>query len=183
MCVGGLGAAYLYTGAAEAHSVIKVNGTVARGDIVEASDVSIVSVGQTGGAATVPSEELDRIVGQEALTDLPADSLLTPGSVGASALADGTVQLGLKLAQGRIPMRTMPAGVPVLLVAVPTQAADGRMEQVASRTVKAVVANQPVASADGASWLLDVTVPASDAETVARLAAGDQLVVVREAGR
>ncbi|MDQ7992071.1 MAG: hypothetical protein AAGC63_03455, partial [Propionicimonas sp.] len=70
----------------------------------------------------------------------------------------------------------LPPGSSVLLVAV---ARDGG-EPPGGASVSGTVAASATTLPDGAA-LLDVTVPLDQAERVARLAAGDQLVVVRQA--
>lgn len=182
ICLGGLGAAYVYTGVADAHSVLRVTRTVPRGQTISAQDLAVVSVGSTAGVDTVPADRLDDVVGQEALTDLPGGSLLVGASYGRSELAKGSVQLGLKIPAGRMPQRSMAAGVRVLLVPVASVTSAGAGKDPKAAPIEAVVAAVPVATIDATAWLLDVNVAADDAVTVARLAARDQLVVVREAG-
>ena len=182
ICLGGLLAGYVYTGIADAHSVLRVTRTVTRGQVISEQDLAVVSVGDTGGVETVAADRLEQVVGQEALTDLPSGSLLVGASYGRSELPRGSGQLGLKIPAGRMPQRPMAAGVKVLLVPVAGVTSAGTGKDPKADPIRAVVASVPVGGADGTSWLVDVNVSADDGVEVARLAAKDQLVIVREAG-
>ncbi len=117
------------------------------------------------------------MVGRTARLDLAEGSLLSPSAFGAPLVEVGNVRLGLRLAAGRLPSAPMPPGTEVLLVPVGRDGApppDG--PSLAGRT-----ATSPSALPDGA-WVVDVSVAAAEAERVARLAAADQLVLVRRPG-
>lgn len=177
VCLSGLGAVWLYSSATDATSVVTVLRSVHRGQVITAGDVGLVSVPAVPGLETVPGEQLGEVVGQSAHTDLVAGSLLSPRSFGSPVVSVGMAQLGLRLSPGRVPSSEMPPGTPVLLVAV---ARDGG-EPPDAPSVLAKVASLGTEQPDG-STLLDVDVPQEHAERVARLAAADQLVVVRQEG-
>ncbi len=177
VCLSGLGAVWLYSSATDATSVITVLRTVHRDQVITAADVGLASVPSVPGLETVPAEQLADVVGQSAHTDLVAGSLLSPRSFGPPVVGVGMAQLGLRLSPGRVPSTAMPPGTPVLLVAV---ARDGG-EPPDAPSVLAKVASLGTEQPDG-STLLDVDVPQEHAERVARLAASDQLVVVRQDG-
>lgn len=177
VCLSALGAVWLYSSATDASSVITVLRTVHRDQVITAADVGLVSVPALPGVATVPGDRLAEVVGQTAHTDLVAGSLLSPVSFGPPVVSVGMAQLGLRLAPGRVPSAELPPGTAVLLVAV---ARDGG-EPPDAPSVPASVASLGIAQPDG-STLLDVDVPVEHAERVARLAAADQLVLVRQDG-
>lgn len=177
VCLSGLGAAWLYSSATDAVSVVTVLRSVHRDQVITETDVGLVSVPLAPGLETVPAAELASVVGQSAHTDLVAGSLLSPRSFGPPVVRVGMAQLGLRLSPGRVPSSGLPPGTPVLLVAV---ARDGS-EPPDTPSVLATVASSGIDQPDG-STLLDVEVPQEHAERVARLAAGDQLVVVRQVG-
>jgi hypothetical protein len=168
--------AWLYSSVADARSVVSVARTVYRGQLITEADLGVMSLPAAPGLETVPGDQVDQVVGQTAHADLVAGSVLSPRSFGAPVVEAGTARLGLRLAPGRMPSSELPPGTPVLLVAV---ARDGG-EVPAGASVTGRVAAVAVELPDGAS-LLDVSVPQERAEWVARLAAGDQLVVVRQA--
>ncbi|MGC3995154.1 MAG: flagellar biosynthesis protein FlgA [Propionicimonas sp.] len=177
ICLGGLGAALLYGNLSNAHSVITVTRTVFRDQVITADDLGVTSAADVAGVETVPVERLDEVVGRTALQDLTGGSLLSPRAYGEPAVEAGSVRVGLRLAAGRIPSSPMPPGTEVLLVPV---ARDGGEVPVGA-SVAGRIATEASTLPDGAS-VVDVTVAASEAERVARLAAGDQLVLVRLAG-
>ncbi len=176
ICLGGLGAAFLYTSVADAHSVLRVNRTVFRGEVIQAADLGSVSVGSAVGLTTVPADRAAELIGSTALVDLPNGSLVVPGSVGQVEVKPGTARIGLRLTPGRLPASPLPAGTPVLLVAVAKDSEDASP----GASVVAKVATSPVVQTDGAA-VLDVEVPAGEAERLARLAAAERLVLVRRA--
>lgn len=174
VCLGGLGAALLYASTTSAVSVIAINHTVYRGQIVTSDNVRITSVAAPIGVDVVPAGDLESIVGKTALTDLAEGGLLNPRSVGDPVIADGAVRLGLRLEAGRLPTQTLLPGSGVRLVPV---AADGG-DAPSGASATAVVASMPQVQSDGAT-LLDITVNARDAERMARLAAARQLVLIQ----
>lgn len=177
VCLSGLGAMWLYSSVTDASPVVTVLRSVPRDQVITAADVGLVSVPAVPGLETVPAERLAEVVGQSAHTDLVAGSLLSPRSYGPPVVRAGMAQLGLRLSPGRVPSTALPPGTPVLLVAV---ARDGGTPPDAP-SVQAVIASAGIEQPDG-STLLDVDVPQEQAERVARLAAADQLVVVRQDG-
>lgn len=180
-CLGGLGAALVYAQATSSTQVLVVARDVARGEVVQTSDLAVVTVGSVPGVSTVPASELATLVGGEAHVDLPRGSLVGEGSVGEPVVAEGTSQLGIRLAAGRLPVKSMPAGTRITLVAV-TGTRTGAAQESSTLKVAGHVVSSPVPLVDGSSYVLDVAVPQGVAQQVADLAAAEQLVLVREAG-
>lgn len=189
ICLGGAGSAMVYTDVAGAQPVVRLNRTVYRGETLAAADVSIVKVKISDGIDCVPGRQVDQVIGQTAIIDLPNGSLMVPGSVGAPEIPAGSVRIGLKLAAGRLPVSPMPSGTPILLVPLAEvglgPAAGTALSQTLVDTgtaaIAATVATAPTQLTDG-SWVLDVALPIGAGETAARLAAADLLVIVRRAG-
>lgn len=171
-CLGGLGAAFLYTTATTSVTVVLVTADVARGEVIEASDLSAVTIGSVPGVSTVPADSLDDQVGKTALVDLTSGTLLPADGVGTPVVPSGTAKLGLKLAAGRIPNEPITPDTPIQLVEV--SAAEGAQ----IRTFNATAVSSPSVLADGQTFLLDVRVSAGDAPALAALAAQDNLVVI-----
>jgi len=178
VCLGGLGAALLYTSLSNAQTVVRVVRTVYRDQVITAADLGVTSAGPAAGVDTVAADRIDAAIGSTAQYDLVEGSLLGPRDFGEAAVEAGTARLGLRLAAGRIPASPLPPGTEVLLVPV---GRDGG-EPPAGASVVARIAVSSSALPDGAS-IVDVSVAAAEAELVARLAANDQLVLVRQAGR
>ena len=177
VCLGGLGAALLYANLSDATTVLTVKRTVYRDQVISAADLGVTSAVPAAGVETVPSDRVDDVVGRTALIDLAEGSLLSPRAFGDPVVEAGSVRVGLRLAAGRLPSAPMPPGTDVLLVPV---GRDGG-EPPPGASVAARIATAGSVLPDGAS-IVDVSVPATEAERVARLAAGDQLVLVRLAG-
>lgn len=182
-CLGGLGGAMAYQQASHANQVIVVQRTVPRGEVLKQTDLAVVTIGAAPGVHTTPAEQLGSLVGRHALVDLPAGSLVAAESVGEPRLPEGTAQLGLKLAAGRLPAEPLPAGTPVDLVEVTADKQGvASTTQSSSLVVEARIQTAGQPSPDGAAMVLDVAVPAAQAQRIADLAARDLLVVVRRAG-
>lgn len=178
MCLGGVGAAGLFTQATASVQVLQVTHRIERGEVLDADDVVVVTVGRLPDGAALPASERDAVVGKEALAELPAGSLVAPGSVGKSTLEPGMVVVGLRLAPGRIPAQALPVGAAVTLVPVPA----GNAPLTDGATIRARVVTATATKPDG-FLTIDVAVPGADAQRVAKLAALDQLSVVRETDR
>lgn len=176
ICLGAVGSLLLYSRAATANVVVAMAATVMRGEVVDADDLAQMTVGHLGGMRAVPSARLTDLVGQEALVDLPAGSIVLEGTTGTSEQPAGRAQVGIRLPLGRLPVAALPRGTPVRIISVPPPDAAGTSPV----SVRGTVASAPLETADGAR-VLDVWVPAASAETVARLAAVDQLALILEA--
>lgn len=199
VCLGGLGAATLWTQATNTVPLVVVTQPVARGEVIEPGDLAVVDLPRAPGVSTVAADQLPGLVGRTAVTDLNAGSLLPSGAIGDPVLPPGQSHLGLRLAAGRIPAEPLPQGVPVSLVPVPgpqdvtaqyagSQPTGGQSSGSGGPTgtgnltpIRATIATAPVLAPDGTSWLVDVSVPTDDARQVAELAATDRLALVREA--
>lgn len=176
ICLGGLGSAVLYSSVANATSVLKVNRTIYRGEVIGAADIGPVSLGTHLGVETVPAEQAEELIGKTALVDLARGSLVTPGSVGEPEVRRGYSRLGLKLNPGQVPVSPLPAGTAVVLVPI-TATNDGNA---AGSAYRATVAVAPAPLVDG-STSLEIVVADADSDPVARLAAAGRLVVVKRA--
>lgn len=177
--LGGLGAGAAWSQASHATTVVVAARAVPRGQVITASDLTTATVGSLPGISTIPGDQLANLIGQQALVELPAGAMVARGSIGAPQTKAGTAQLGLRVTAGRLPTHPIPVGATVLLVPVPTT---GNQAPVTDKPIEATVVSAPEAMSDGVSWVLDVEVPESQAVVVARLAAAEQVVVVRKAG-
>ena len=177
--IGALGMGWAWQSTQHSQSVVLVAADVARGERIEAGDLTTTTIGQAPGVATVPAADLETLIGQYAQVDLTAGALIGPTSVGAELLPPGTAQVGLRLAAGRLPSQSLPPGSTVILVAVPNQFSDQAAG--GDERFEAVVVSAPVALADGQTWLVDVQVDAEQAPRVAALAASEQIALVRKA--
>ncbi len=176
ICLGALGSAVLYSSVSNATSVLKVNRTIYRGEVIGPTDLGPVSLGTHLGVDTVPAERAVELIGKTALVDLANGSLLVPSAVGEPEVEAGFSRLGLKLTPGQMPISPMPAGTTVVLVPI-AAANDGKAS---GPSYQATVSVAPFALPDG-STSLEVTVADAASDDVARLAAAGRLVVVKRA--
>lgn len=179
ICLGALGAATLYTRSTHTTQVVRVAKAVERGQVIGPTDLSIVSLPDTPGLATVPASQLQSLVGQPAATDLVPGTLLVPTDVGTPEIASGTVVVGLRLDDGRLPGKGLGSGTSVLLVAVP---GTGQPVDKADASFRGVLLGAP-RQADNGGWLVDVAVAQGDAQRIARLGAVGQIALIRQADR
>jgi hypothetical protein len=184
LCLGALGALFLYTDLSKAQTVIAVTSTVYRGSVVKATDLTAVTVGSTPGIRTVPAAQLDTLVGQRAAVDLLAGSLLPADAIAPVVLpAAKRALVGVNLPVGRAPQGFLDPGSAVRLIALPPEGSDpAYRDKYSNLAIQArVVDSTP--GADGLSTLLNVDVGADQAATVGTLAAQNRVVVVRDAER
>lgn len=179
LALGALGSVVLWTRVADTSTVLRVDRTVYRGEVITAQHLSPVSVGHLAGVDAVASEELPAVVGQRARTDLAGGSLLTHGSVGRPESTPDSVVVGLRLEEGRVPRAALEPGTPVLLVETASTQPGATSTPGTRRAFRAEVHRPTEPSADQVALLVDVTLPRGDAEAVARLAAEDRIVLVR----
>lgn len=176
VCLGTLGSALLYGNLSHTEAVVMVKRTVFRDQVITANDLGVTSAVPAPGVAMVAAERLAEVVGRTARTDLAAGTLLHPEGFGEPLVGGGQVLIGLRLPAGRLPAADLPPGTAVLLVPVTRDASQGPD----GPSISARVANAAEELPDGAT-LLDVTVGQAEAERVAKLAAADQLSLLRVA--
>ena len=179
--LGALAVTAAFSQANETHTVVAVARAVPRGVVVRPGDLTTITIGSVPGVSTVPAAQLDALVGQTALVDLPQGSLVGAGAIGSPVMQPGTAHLGLKLAAGRLPSTPMPPGTTVTLVAVNSAAegAAGTTTAPIGKTFEATVISVPRELPDGTSWVLDVSVATAESAAIAELAASGRLVLTR----
>lgn len=167
--LGGIGAAALYASNVDQRSVVAMAADLHRGSVVEREHLKVLEVPESLAQDALAADRIDELVGQQALTDLPAGAFPLASHVGEDPLPEGQGLVGLKLAAGRLPVAELVPGTPVQLVS---------LQEGDATTVEAEVASAPMLLDDGSS-ALDVRVAAADSSAVARLAATDLLAVVQ----
>lgn len=167
--LGALGAAALYSMNTNLTNVIVMTRDVVRGDVIQATDLAVVSMPSGMQVDMSPADELQPMVGQQALSDLPAGSFPLARHLGEEPIPSGHSLVGIRLSTGRLPTAALPPGTRVQLISL---AEDDDM------IVDAVMASSPILLDDGSGHLLDITVSDESAAAVAFLAATDQLVLI-----
>lgn len=179
--LGGLASAYLYTSVASTEEVLRATRTIHRGEPIVAGDLTVVSVGSNAGVSTVPAEQLGSVVGQRAVLDIADGSLLASGTYGEGALELGMARVGVRLEAGRYPTG-LTAGTSVLVVALPDATASGAGAGEAAplpASVPATLVGPPTVQDDGAV-VIDLTLSATQAESVSRLASAGRVSLVEQ---
>lgn len=170
LCVvlGGVAAVALYTSSTDRQSVVAMSADLVRGDVIEREQLAIVELPSTAVGEALPADQIDALVGQRALIDLPEGAFPRLSHVGEDPLPEGQGLVGLKLTLGRLPSTQLVPGTPVRLVSL----LEGD-----TTAVDATVATSPTLLDDGQSFALDVRIADADAAVATRLAATDQLAV------
>lgn len=182
ICLGGLLSYVIYAKVATENAVVAMAATVYRGEMIEAADLTSVTLSGDPAVPTIPVTETTSLVGQRAAYDLVQGSLPAPASVTAENLpTEQRAVVGLKLAGGHAPADFLLPGAPVRLVALPAPDAQaGATDPYVGKTFTArTVSARP--GPDVGSLLVDVDVPSTQAPTIAMLAAQERLTVVRDA--
>lgn len=177
VCLGGLGAAYLYGTVTRSQQVVMVAQTVQRGEVIDRADLAIVTIGAAPGVRTVSANQLDDVVGKSALLDLAQGSLLVGEAVGSPLIVANTSQVGLKLPAGRIPTGLLPASSNIILVEIEAD------KTTPGRVFQGSLIAAPVSLGDGQTYVVDVRVASDIAPIVAVLAAQERIALIRQADR
>ncbi|MGK2309840.1 SAF domain-containing protein [Cutibacterium sp. V947] len=175
-----MGGAFAWHSAAHTDQVLVMTRAVGQGEIVRNTDIGLTSVAVDRAVTTIPASQLDEIVGHHALVDLSAGQLLGSHSVGELRVASGRARVGLKLAAGRLPTVSLPAGAQVILVETSSDKEPETVLQLSK--FDAVVVAAPKGTSDHGGWLVDVEVDSGSAARLADLASLDRIALV-ERGR
>lgn len=166
--LGGLGAAFLFTLNSDQQAVVTMVDDVRRGTVLTREHLGVVEVPGGLGVEALAADELDQLIGEQALSDLPKGAFPLASHVGDDPLPEGQALVGLKLPLGRMPAGDLPAGTVVRVVSI----AEGD-----GSATDATLAAAPLLLEDG-SFSVDVLLPADAADDVARLAATDMVALV-----
>jgi hypothetical protein len=180
LCLGGLLSYVIYARVATETTVVSVAQTVYRGEVIETSDLTTITLQGNTIPQAVPASDLATVVGRRAAIDLAAGSVLVGSGITDDAVpATGRAVVGLKLSAGRTPTSLLLPSSPVRLVALPPE---NGTDKLTGDTFTARLIDQSNA-ADGTSILVNVDVAADQAATIAQLASQDRIALVRDAGR
>jgi hypothetical protein len=185
LCLGGLLSYTIYARLADETAVVSVAQTVYRGEVIDATDLTTLTLQGNTIAAAVPAADLESMIGKRAAVDLVAGSVLVGSAITEESIpAPGRAVVGLKLSAGRAPTSLLIPSAAVRLVALPAAdaASPDAEDDLAGDTFTARVIDQ-ADGADGTSILVNVDVAADQAALIAQLAAQDRIALVRDAGR
>ena len=106
-----LGAVLWHLSAVEKVSALVVASSIERGEVIDASDVSVAYVSSDDPLARLDGSQIDRVVGRVALVDLAEGTLLTNSVIAdAAAVQEGDGVVGLSLDPGAYPARGLAPG-------------------------------------------------------------------------
>jgi SAF domain len=183
LCLGGLLSYVIYARVASETAVVAAAHTVYRGETIEQSDLTTITVRDGSLPHTTPASRLGEVVGKRAIFDLVEGSVITSTAIADVAVpAEGRAIVGVKLAAGRAPGNLLLPSSLVRLIAMPAPADNSTADKLAGSIFVGRVIDQSPA-ADGTSILANVDVEAAAAPTIATLAAQDRIALVRDAGR
>jgi len=180
LCLGGLLSYVIYARLANETAVVTVAQTVYRGEVIDAADLTTITLQGNTITQAVPAADLDTMIGKRAAVDLVAGSVLVATAVTDESIpASGRAVVGLKLSAGRTPTSLLIPSAAVRLVALP---APNGSDDLTGDTFTARIVDQ-ANGPDGTSILVNVEVAADQAAAIAQLAAQDRIALVRDAGR
>lgn len=94
----------LYSSAGSRQAVLALSKPVARGSVIEASDLRVVRVGYSGGLSSIPVSQEPAVVGRRASVTLIPGTLLSAGDLSSTpALPAGWSSVGLSLKASQMP--------------------------------------------------------------------------------
>ena len=112
-----IGGVALSRGGGATTSVLAAAHQMAPGDTVKDSDLTVVDIKATGGAATIPATRRSTIVGEQVTGPMAAGTLLSPSSVAPGPqLGPGEVGIALALDPDRAAQGILAVGQSVLIM-------------------------------------------------------------------
>lgn len=130
-----LAAVLWHMSSTEKQAALALAGPVSRGHVLEASDLRVVYLSSDDRIAHLRGSAASTVVGRVVLTDLPAGTLLTEGSVAPRVtigVNEGVV--GLALEPGQVPSAGLLPGDLVNVIAGPAEAAGPAATTVGGQT-------------------------------------------------
>lgn len=180
IALGGLGAAWLATTMSSSVAVVAIHSTVDRGQVISEQDLTTASITLDPNLSPMAASNIDSIVGQRAAFDLPAGTIITPGSITDSLIpAPGFSLVGVAVPITRMPAEGINAGDTVRVVDTPREgdeppSGSPRFERA---TVVGLVYDE-----ETGHTILDLTVPESVAPQLAARAATGRVTIILDSG-
>lgn len=172
VAAGAMAGGLLWASVTQASEVVVVRQNVARGAVIAAQDLGTIRVGGDPALATVPASELASLVGKRAAADLTAGTLLA-GSQVSEAVVPGAGEsvVGVPISPGLMPVEPLASGDAVRLVR------SGELLSDAASPVPVEARVLRVTPGD-TQTVVDVVVPAEQAQQLAQWAGSGKIVLV-----
>jgi len=177
IAVGSLVAGYLVTVVGNTTSVVAVRTDVARGAVIQRDDLVEARINPDPNLSTVPTSQMDSLVGRRAAVDLHAGGLVSPQSVTDTVIpASGQALVGVALTRAQLPTQALKAGDRVQIVFTPR--AQDPAPAKAPAFVPATVVNPPAGIEDSPQVVVDVTIDQAAAPNLAAFVATGRVALV-----
>jgi hypothetical protein len=176
VAVGALLAVWLAAGSNATVPVLAVSRSVALGEVITDTDLTVVQVTPDPALRPVPASRRDEVLGRRAATDLVPGGLLTRAQVtDATAPAPGFALVGVAVKPTQMPGQPLRPGDRLLVVSTPP--VDGDVTTDPPTVVDATVVRVGALD-DTGQRVVDVTVPDADAADLAARAATGRVALV-----
>lgn len=150
--------------------------TIHRGELITEADLAVVDITTDPALQTIPSSDLDTVVGQRASTDVAAGALLTPGALTTSfPPAEGEALVGLAVLPNQLPALQLLPGDQILIVDTPRSNDDPPTDPPPQSLATVVTVGE---LDETGHHRIDVVVPAQDAAILAARAATGRIAIV-----
>ena len=177
VCAGALISAWSFQASSDTSSVVAVREAVARGEVIEADDLTTAQVSLDPALDPLPAAEFDSLIGQRAAVDLSAGSLVTAESATGQIMPnEGQSIVGVSFTSAMMPSEPLYAGDTVRIVSTPGETGEVR-EGVEPIAVEAIVIGLRQVAETGET-VVDVAVPADTAADLAARAATRKVALV-----
>ncbi len=179
IALGGLTSGWLVRTTSSTVPVVAVAAPVARGEVIERSDLTAVQARLDPSVPAIPAGQLESLVGGVATTGLLAGSLLPPAAVSDQLLPGrGASLVGVALTTAQRPAGALVPGDPVRVVETPTTGGDAPLTEpdAIEGEVVAVTAPDPAGVVT-----VDVLVPENVAAGLAARVATGRVALVLDA--
>jgi hypothetical protein len=174
--LGGVAAAGLATAADDTTAVVALREDVARGEVIEKSDLTVAHITDDPALTPVPESDLDRVVGMHAANDLSAGSLLAPDAVTDELVpGEGESIVGVAVTPAQLPATELLPGDTVRIVGTPPE--QGNPPKSAPEEISATVVGSR-SIPDLGQIVVDVSVDASDAALLAASVATGRVAII-----
>lgn len=177
VALGSLGAAALARSAGDTRPVLAVANSVAAGQALQRSDLTVADVNADPALRPISANRLESLIGQRAAVALPAGSLLTDAAVTQLVLpAAGRSLVGVALTSAQLPAEPLRAGDQVRIVETPTS--QGEPPSTTPATFPGEVVSTAGPDQTGLT-VVNVSVPSQQAaDLAARVATGRVALVL-----
>lgn len=176
----GLGFALLLSQAGDKTAVLTIGEPVAKGQVVEQSN--LVSTQVSGAAGAIETADSSTVVGKIAAVDLVAGQILNRDMVTSDPIpGKGKATVGLSLDPTRVPSSGLKSGSVVNVIAVPGGDNGGAAEEMDAPQLLAEGAEVYAvdgASTEGGGLLVTLIVDSSDAARLAAYSTSNRVAVV-----